>query len=352
MSEQDSSPDGRPPERTPSRISPTTYGGQAVMEGVMMRGRREMAVAVRAPSGEVVVWSEPLAPSRLARRVRPWPFVRGAILLADTLALGIRALLFSAAVSLPHPEVSADKAGAEAIKGRSLWLAVAGALLFAVGLFFVLPLAAMAFIDRFLASALLSNLVEGAIRLALLLGYVLAIGKMPKVRRVFGYHGAEHKAIHAWEAGDDLSLRNVRRHPLAHPRCGTGFLVVVMLLSLAVFVLLGRPELPVRLALRVLLVPVIAGIAYEFLKFGGRRASHWVVRALLAPGLCLQRITTREPDDAMLDVAVAALLRVLAADGMIGVDDPRLGAARRVDARGTPLAEPVPIREPAALAAD
>jgi uncharacterized protein YqhQ len=331
---------------------PFAYGGQAVMEGVMMRGRREMAVAVRAPSGEVVVWSEPLASSRLARRVRPWPFVRGAILLADTLALGMRALLFSAAFSLPHPGVSADKADAGAIKGRHLWLAVAAALLFAVGLFFVLPLAAMTLVDRFIDSALLGNLVEGAIRLALLLGYVLAIGKMPEVRRVFGYHGAEHKAIHAWEAGDELSVRNARRHPLEHPRCGTGFLLVVMLLSVVVFVLVGRPAMPIRLASRVLLVPVFAAVAYEFLKVAGRHASHWVMRVLLAPGLRLQRLTTREPDDAMLEVAVAALLRVLAADGMIAPDDPRLAAARLVDANGAPMAEPVPIREPAALAAD
>ncbi|MEA2597748.1 MAG: hypothetical protein QOF01_4217 [Thermomicrobiales bacterium] len=330
------------------------YGGQAVIEGVMMRGKREMAVAVRAPSGEIVVWSEPLRSSRLARRVRPWPFVRGAILLGDTLALGVRALMFSAAFATPgqtdQNEESVDRH--DPMRGKSLWLTVATAVVFAIGLFFVLPLVATAFLDRFIESDLLSNIVEGAIRLAILLGYVLAIGRMPEIRRVFAYHGAEHKAIHAWEAGDDLTVEQVRRHPLEHPRCGTGFLLVVMLLSVVVFALLGRPELPIRIASRIVLVPLIAGVAYEFLKFGGRHASRSLTRLLLTPGLRLQRATTRQPDDGILEVAIAALLRVLVADGHVAESDPRLQNARRVDASGRPLDEIVQIGQPMALAAD
>jgi uncharacterized protein YqhQ len=328
------------------------YGGQAVIEGVMMRGQSEMAVAVRAPSGEILVWSEALRSSRLARKVRPWPFVRGAILLGDTLALGVRALMFSAARAMPD---QADEDADEAPRGlnaKPIWFTVATAILFAIGLFFVLPLLATALLDRYIESAFVSNLVEGTIRLGILLGYMLAIGRLPEIRRVFAYHGAEHKAIHAWEAGDDLTVERVRRHPLEHPRCGTGFMLVVMLLSVVVFMMLGRPELPVRIASRIVLIPLIAGVAYEFLKFGGRHATRWLTRILLTPGMRLQRATTRQPDDAILEVAIAALLRVLVADGHVAESDPRLATARRVDANGRPLEEIVQIGQPVAMAAD
>jgi uncharacterized protein YqhQ len=330
------------------------YGGQAVIEGVMMRGQREMAVAVRAPSGEILVWSEPIRCSRLARRVRPWPFVRGAILLGDTLALGMRALLFSAAQAAPKQEGEADERSSRSspARGMPLWFAVATAVLLAIALFFVLPLVVTALLDRFIASAVVSNAIEGMLRLAILLGYVLAIGRLPEVRRVFAYHGAEHKAIHAWEAGDALFVERVRRYPLEHPRCGTGFLFAVMVLSVVVFALLGRPSLELRIASRIVLVPLIAGVAYEFLKFGGRHANRRLARLLLAPGMRLQRATTRQPDDAILEVAIAALVPVLAADGHAVECDPRLATARRVDADGRPLGEIAEIGEAAALAAD
>jgi uncharacterized protein YqhQ len=331
-----------------------TYGGQAVIEGVMMRGRHEMAVAVRAPSGEILVWSEPIMGSRLARRVRPWPFVRGAILLGDTMALGMRSLMFSAAMSDPNRASGGNGSGDRPgpVRGMSLWFVVATAVVFAIALFFVLPLVAAALLDRFIDSAVVSNGVEGVIRLGLLLGYVLAIGRMPEIRRVFAYHGAEHKAIHAWEAGDDLTVERVRRHPLEHPRCGTGFLLLVMVLSVAVFTVLGRPSLELRIVSRIVLVPLIAGVGYEMLKFGGRHASRRLTRVLLAPGMRLQRATTRQPDDAILEVAIAALVPVLAADGHVVRAEPRLANARRVDADGRPLGEIAEIGEPVALAAD
>lgn len=330
------------------------YGGQAVIEGVMMRGQREMAVAIRAPSGEILVWSEPITSSRLARRVRPWPFVRGAILLGDTLALGMRALMFSAALAAPNRANETDQNGDRpgAARGMSLWVAVATAVLFAIALFFVLPLVATALLDRLVDSSIASNAIEGAIRLALLVGYVLAIGRMPEIGRVFAYHGAEHKAIHAWEAGDELTVERVRRHPLEHPRCGTGFLLAVMVLSVIVFALLGRPSLEWRIASRIALVPLIAGVAYELLKFGGRHANRRLTRLLLAPGMRLQRATTRQPDDAILEVAIAALAPVLVADGHAIRADPRLVNARRVDGDGRPLGELVEIGEPIPLAAD
>lgn len=326
------------------------YGGQAVIEGVMMRGQREMAVAVRAHSGEIVVWSEPLQRSKLAQKVQPWPLVRGAILLGDTLGLGVRALLFSAA--LAAPPLGVDAADASRKRERPLWMTVATAVLFAIGLFFLLPLAITAPLDRYIASDVVSNLLEGAVRLGILLGYIFAIGRLPDVRRVFAYHGAEHKAIHAWEAGDLLTVERVRRYPLEHPRCGTGFMLVVMLLSVVVFALLGRPELPIRLASRIVLVPLIAGVAYEILKFGGRNADRWLTRLLLLPGMRLQRATTRQPDDAILEVAIAALLRVLVADGHVAGDDARLDRARQVDAAGKPLPRLGRASEPVAMAAD
>lgn len=326
-----------------------TYGGQAVIEGVMMRGHREMAVAVRAPTGEIVVWSEPLQSSKLAQKVRPWPFVRGAILLGDTLGLGVRALLFSAVQAAPKP---IDSGELPTKRERPLWMTVATALLFAIGLFFLLPLAITAPLDRYIDSDIVSNLLEGSVRLAILLGYIVAIGRMPEVKRVFAYHGAEHKAIHAWEAGDDLTVERVRRHPLEHPRCGTGFMLVVMLLSMAVFALLGRPDLPIRLASRIVLIPLIAGTAYEILKFGGRNADRWFTKLLLLPGMRLQRATTRQPDDAIIEVAIAALLRVLVADGQVADDDARLHGSRRVDANGQPLPSFGLGREAVAMAAD
>jgi uncharacterized protein YqhQ len=330
-----------------------SYGGQAVLEGVMMRGRREMAVAVRAPSGEILVWSDEVRTSRLARRVRKWPFVRGAVLLWDTLALGMRALVFSANVGIrededdrlneTNPQPRTDPNGT--LVGAALWGTVALSIAFSIGLFFILPLVAVAFLDRYIESAVVSNVVEGLIRLGLLVGYIYGIGFVPDIKRVYSYHGAEHKTIHAWEAGDELAPSRVRTYPLEHPRCGTGFLLVVMLLSVAVFLMLGRPELPLRIASRILLVPVIAGVAYEFLKYSARHASNPVWRALMWPSLKLQRLTTREPDDSMLEVAIAAFLRVLVADNRLSPNDPRLANARRVDADGQPLKP----REPAAV---
>ena len=323
------------------------YGGQAVVEGVMMRGLRQMAVAVRAPSGEIVLWSDEVRSSRLARRVRTKPFVRGGVLLWDAMTLGMRALVFSAAVGMlpraddgstpPTPTPKSPTFG-----GSPLWLGVAVSILFAITFFFVLPLAVVAALDPHIASAFVSNVVEGLIRLGLLVGYMHGIGFLPEIRRVYAYHGAEHKAMHAWEAGVPLDVPHVRRFPLEHPRCGTAFMLVVMLLSLAVFMAMGRPDLPLRLASRIVVVPLVAGVAYELLKFGARHAAHPGLRAIFSPLLKLQRLTTREPDDGMIEVAIAALLHVLAADGRLAASDPRLGVVRRVDAGLRPL-PPLPL---------
>jgi uncharacterized protein YqhQ len=294
----------------------TYYGGQAVMEGVMMRGRQSMAVAVRAPSGDIAVYHETLKMSPLLRRARRLPLLRGVFLLWDTMLLGMRALVFSANVGLAE-ETDEGAEGAGAISGAALWGTVALSILFSIGVFFVLPLAAVSFVDRYISSSLVSNLVEGAIRLGLLVGYMALLAQLKDVRRVFAYHGAEHKTINAYEAGDPLDVEHVRRHSLSHTRCGTGFLLVVVLLSVLVFALLGRPDLYLRIASRILLVPVIAGLAYEFLKFTAARDKNPIIRTLIAPSLALQRITTREPDDSMLEVALVAFKRVLVEDAVL-----------------------------------
>ncbi|HEX5502114.1 MAG TPA: DUF1385 domain-containing protein [Thermomicrobiales bacterium] len=315
------------------------YGGQAVMEGVMMRGRRQMAVAVRRPDGRVALYSEPLDSWVYRSPIRNWPLLRGVFVLWDALLLGMRALTLSANVALGGMDGAEGAAGDAdgGLAGPALWATVAVSLCFAVGLFFVLPLGLIHFLDRWIASALVSNVVEGVIRLALLLGYLALIGLMPDVRRLFGYHGAEHKTINAYEAGAPLDVAAVQRQSTLHTRCGTGFLLIVVLFSIVVFAFLGRPPLPLRVLSRIALVPVIAACAYEFVRFGAAHYGNRAVRALLTPSLALQRLTTREPDDGMVEAALVAFKRVLVADDLLAPDDAALGAAVAVDAAGAPL---------------
>jgi uncharacterized protein YqhQ len=291
---------------------PFNYGGQAVIEGVMMRGARQMCVAVRAPDGQIVIHCEPLNPRIYSSFIARVPFVRGLTMLWDTLGLGIRTLMFSADVAAAEEDVS--------FSGPIAWGTVAFSLLLAVAIFFVGPLLLLGFVDRFIASDFVSNLVEGIIRLALFLGYVWAIGYIPDIRRVFGYHGAEHKTINTYESGDELTVEAVGGHSLVHPRCGTAFLLVVMVVSILVFSVLGRPPLLLRILSRVVLIPVIAGIAYEFIKFNAAHQEHWLMRLLIAPGLWLQGFTTRQPDASMLEVAIAALQRLLVEEHLITAD--------------------------------
>ena len=286
------------------------YGGQAVIEGVMMRGQRYMAVAVRTPKGEIVVHSEPLASRVRTHPVAKWPFVRGLLLLWDTLTLGIRSLMFSADVAMSEVMEEAEMA----FSGPLAWGTLILGLGLGVGIFFVGPLLLTSLVDRYIHSALLSNLVEGLIRLGLVLGYIWSIGFIPDIKRVFAYHGAEHKTIMAFEDGAPLEPETVRRYTTVHPRCGTAFLLVVVVLAVLVFALLGRPSLWLRILSRVLLIPVIAGVAYELIRFSADHRSHPLVRAIFAPSLALQKLTTREPDEGMLEVAITALRRVLEAD--------------------------------------
>ena len=300
-----------------------SYGGQAVIEGVMMRGQRNFAVAVREPSGKILVHEEPLKGTIYTNPLFKLPFLRGPIVLWDTLSLGMRTLMFSANVQLAT-EGEGEKVE---MSSKAMWGTVAVALLFAVGLFFVAPAFLMsAVVDRYLNSALLSNLIEKVIRLGLIVGYIAAIGMMPDIRRVFAYHGAEHKAIQNWESGLPLGVENAQRFTTAHPRCGTSFLLVVVVVSFVAFSLLGQPPMLERILSRILLIPLVAAIAYEFIKYASAHTSNVLMRALLAPGMWLQALTTREPDDSMVEVALVALQRALVADGLAEEVTPVAGA--------------------------
>jgi uncharacterized protein YqhQ len=288
------------------------YGGQAVIEGVMMRGRKQMAVAVRAPNGEIVLHQEPLTAAIYRKKWGQWPFIRGLAMLWDALGLGMRALIWSA-------DVAVKEEGQEEVKfaGPVAWTTIAVSLAFAIGLFFLLPTAAGKWLTPVAAGPIAMSAVEGFIRLCLFLVYLWGIGFMPDIRRVFAYHGAEHKTINAYEAGAPMTPESVARFSTAHTRCGTGFLLSVMIVSIVVFAPFHFDNLFLRLASRIILIPVVAGIAYELLRFNASH-QHWAwVRAITQPGLLLQRLTTREPEPAMLECAIAALTPVLAGDGIV-----------------------------------
>jgi len=271
----------------------------------MMRGRTHMAVAVRQPDGEIVIHTEPLPPHIYQSRWSRIRFLRGLILLWDALVLGMRALMYSA-------EVATGQEEEVHFEGPLAWGTVVLSFVLAVAIFFVLPLLLVSLIDRYIGSSLVSNFLEGLIRLGFLLVYIYLIGLIPDIHRVFRYHGAEHKTIHAYESDTPLEPRQVQQYATAHPRCGTAFMLGVVVLAILVFSLLGRPALWLRILSRVLLIPVIASLSYEMLKFADRHQTNWLLRMLwLKPGLALQRLTTGEPDDGMVEVAIAALRALL-----------------------------------------
>jgi uncharacterized protein YqhQ len=301
------------------RTAKIAYGGQAVLEGVMMRGRTFMAVAVRAPDKSIVIRSEALPKHLYGGIVQKIPLVRGMTMLWDALGLGMKALMFSADIQMSGESdpASDSKSSEPASLSKPLaWTTVALAMVFGIGIFFVTPLAVVGVAEQFLgAHTLWSNLAEGLIRLVLLVGYVALIGLMPDVKRVYAYHGAEHMTIHAWEHNDPLDPAHVAKYPPAHPRCGTAFLLEVVAISVILFALLGTPDLWLRVLSRILLIPVIAGIAYELLRLGGKYPNSVLMKAIVAPGLLLQALTTRYPDESQMEVAIASMNELLTREG-------------------------------------
>jgi uncharacterized protein YqhQ len=298
-------------------------GGQAVIEGVMMRAPRALAIAVRRPTGEIVVKREEMIPLSERFPIVKLPVVRGAVALFHSLVMGISALNFSA------NEAMVEEEPAEGGKKEELssW-AMAGTMAFAFGfgilLFFIFPL----YLTKLLVpvigdSNIVFNLVDGVIRVLVFLVYIWAISRMKDIQRVFQYHGAEHKSIFAFEAGDPLTVENVRRYSCLHPRCGTSFLLIVMVVSIVIFSLIPKLwPFYLKAGARVVCLPLIAGVSYEFLKWSAKNDALPLVKAIIAPGLALQRLTTREPDDEQLEVAIRSLEEALAVNA--GYKDDRL----------------------------
>jgi uncharacterized protein YqhQ len=285
---------------------PTTYGGQAVIEGVMIRGRRTIALACRKPDGSIYRYREALVSPLLTSKVARAPFVRGVFVLWESLRYGLRMLMRSADVQLADEEQHLASGGTSAI--------MAGALVVALVLFIGIPYLATGLLRAAIPSTLWLNIAEGLLRLALLLGYLVAISFMPDIRRVFAYHGAEHMTIHAFEHGEPLDTAHVAPFPTAHPRCGTAFLLFVVVIAIAVFAFIPRVNLIVDLAVRLLLVIPVAAISYEVLRLGAGHEDNPLMRLAVAPGLLLQAITTRRPDGPMIEVAIASLEEALAGD--------------------------------------
>jgi uncharacterized protein YqhQ len=281
------------------------YGGQAVIEGVMIRGPRTMAIACRRPDGEIAVRCEQLS-AAYRGPVRSIPLLRGVIVMWETLALGIRALMYSTNVALEQEEKSLDNSG--------MWTMALSLIAVVAVVFFAGPLLLADWLDSLLGSHLLVVTVEGAIRLGIVVGYVGIIGLLPDIRRVYAYHGAEHKTIHALEHSEPLEPQVIQTYPTAHVRCGTSFLLTVVVVSVLVFLAVGNPDLWVRVGSRIVLIPVIAAISYEVIRLGGAFESNPITRALMWPNLALQALTTRQPDDRQVEVAVRALREVLAAE--------------------------------------
>lgn len=308
---------------------PTSMGGQAVMEGVMMRGNDRMAIAVRIPDGRIHIKTQPLTGNSSWTKI---PIVRGVVAFVSSLVSGTKTLLYSADVLEAYGafddedaaekkkaeesqlESAIEKAAAKKFGEKTAWnimlyLSVVVALLISVGVFILLPTVVVNWLGRFTENAVLLNLAEGIFRILLFIIYVAAISKMEEIRRTFEYHGAEHKTIHCFENNLDLTPENADQFYTLHPRCGTSFLMFVMVISLILFSMLGWPNLWMRLLSRIVLIPVVAGLSYELLKWAGRSDS-WIVKILSLPGLALQKLTTREPDHDELEIAIASIKAV------------------------------------------
>ena len=296
----------------------TSIGGSAVMEGVMMRGPKKIATAVRKPDGEIALDIREVSQLVTKYRVNKIPIVRGVFSFFDSMICSIRSLMWSAEFFEVEGEESTEskfdkwlenKFG-DKIKDIVIYFSLFVSLVFSIGLFFILPNLVTGFAGKFIESNALKTLIEGIIRIGIFLGYVLLVSQMEDIKRVFQYHGAEHKTIFCYEAGLELTPENARSMPRLHPRCGTSFLVFVMIISIIMFSFISWDNMWIRLGLRLLLLPVIAGLSYEVIRWAGKSKSK-IVCAISRPGMWLQKITTREPDDSQLEVAIKSMQAVL-----------------------------------------
>ena len=285
----------------PKKITDLAVGGQAVIEGVMMRDAAKTATAVRLPNGEIAVEMHPVTSIRDRYHVLNLPLIRGSVIMVESLVIGMRALSFSAQAAGEEDEQMTKK---------EIALTILFALVLASILFIVIPTGAAHLAAAYTNDPIVFNLIEGGIRLAVFLLYIWGISWMGGIRRVFQYHGAEHKTIHCYEAGEALTVENVQKFPRLHPRCGTNFLLIVMVIAIVFHVFFGWPDLWLRILSRLAVLPVVAGVSYEIIRFAGRSENR-IVRILITPGLWLQYLTTRPPDDEMVEVAIESLKAVL-----------------------------------------
>ena len=287
------------------------YGGQAVIEGVMMRGRNTLAIATRQSNGEIGMSGWPIDPGRKRPGFLRWPFIRGTVNLVDSLNIGIKTLVYSA------NQVLAEGEEEETLSGTQIAITVALSLGLGIVLFFLFPAFLAQIIKRWAPGRGIQNILEGLVRIGIFLAYLAGVSQMKDIQRVFQYHGAEHKTIYAYEAGKPLTVENAAAMSRLHPRCGTSFMLLVMVISILLYSLLPPLTLVQRLLSRLVLLPVIAGIAYELIRLAGRKLGNPIVAAISWPGIQLQRMTTREPDESQLEVAIAALTKVLQDDELL-----------------------------------
>lgn len=281
------------------------YGGQAVIEGVMIRGRTSVVTAVRRPGGEVITDVKPL-PSLTTNRMRRMPLLRGVVILIEAMVLGIKSLLYSANIAMEEEE--------EEIPTKAIWGMVASAVILVVVLFFIAPLFLTKLANNYIPNTVVFHIVEGVIRLAIFIAYLKVISLLPDIKRVFTYHGAEHKTVNAYEAGVPMEVEAIKSYSTAHVRCGTSFLFLVLVIAIFVFSFVGRDILWLMIISRVVLIPFIMALGYEVVYFGARHTNNWLMKIVLAPGLFLQRMTTGEPDDRQLEVAIAAMNKAMEVD--------------------------------------
>jgi len=279
-----------------------SYGGQAVIEGVMIRGRSSLVTAIRRPNGEIALNVKPLPSNRL-RRI---PLIRGVVVLVEAMVLGIKSLLYSANIAMEEE--------GEDIPTKAIWGMMATAAILVVALFFLAPLFLTKLVNTYIPNSVLFMVVEGVIRLAIFIGYLKLISLVSDIKRVFAYHGAEHKAVNAYEAGVPMEVNAIKTYSRAHVRCGTSFLFLVLIIAIIVFTFVGRQTLWLMVLSRIVLLPVIMALGYEVIYFGARHAGNWFVKIILAPGLLLQSMTTGEPDDRQLEVAIAAMNKAVEID--------------------------------------
>ena len=306
----------------------TSIGGQAVIEGIMMRGPKESAVAVRKPDGEIIVEKKPINSFVAKYKINKIPFVRGVFSFVESLVEGTKALMFSAEffdieeddMKNKKEEMTEEELKKQETKDKkalnfAIYSSVVIALIFSVGVFMMLPTFLVGLVRDYanISNNILTTLIEGVTRILIFLLYIVLVSKMEDIKRVFQYHGAEHKTIFCYEAGEELTVENVKKQKRLHPRCGTSFLILVMIISIILFSFISWEDKIMRIVIRLLLLPVVAGISYEIIKFAGRHDG-LIVKILSAPGMWLQKITTNEPDDSQIEVAIVALKSVLTDD--------------------------------------